>query len=137
MRTQHGFTLVELSISLLVIGLLIGGVMVGRDMIKSAQMRSVVSQLDSYTGAMRTFELKYGYLPGDIPPSIAGKNGLFTLTNANTDWDGASTANTYGNGDGTATAGVRAYLFSADAAGYARREEPGWRAWLQELSVTA
>jgi uncharacterized protein YndB with AHSA1/START domain len=34
-----------------------------------------------------------------------------------------------------ATAGVRAYLFSADAADYVRREEPAWRAWLQELFV--
>ncbi|HSK56466.1 MAG TPA: hypothetical protein VK908_14510, partial [Jiangellales bacterium] len=43
----------------------------------------------------------------------------------------------YGWDDGKATAGVRAYLFSAEAADYARREEPGWRAWLQGLSVAA
>lgn len=43
----------------------------------------------------------------------------------------------YGDGNGTATAGVRAYLFSADAADYVRREEPAWQAWLQELSVPA
>lgn len=43
----------------------------------------------------------------------------------------------WGIGDGTATAGVRAYLFSADAADYVRREEPAWRAWLQGLSVPA
>ncbi len=43
----------------------------------------------------------------------------------------------YGQGDGKATAGVRAYLFSADAADYVRREEPAWQAWLQELSVPA
>jgi hypothetical protein len=41
----------------------------------------------------------------------------------------------YGVGDGKATAGVRAYLFSADAADYVRREEPAWQAWLQGLSV--
>ena len=35
------------------------------------------------------------------------------------------------------TAGVRAYLFSADAADYVRREEPAWQAWLQGLSVPA
>ncbi len=38
-------------------------------------------------------------------------------------------------GDGRAMAGVRAYLFSADAADFVRREEPAWRAWLQELVV--
>ncbi len=41
----------------------------------------------------------------------------------------------YGGGEGTATAGVRAYLFSEDAANYARREEPAWKAWLEGLSV--
>jgi hypothetical protein len=43
----------------------------------------------------------------------------------------------WGVGDGTSTAGVRAYLFSADAAEYVRREEPAWQAWLQGLSVPA
>ena len=33
--------------------------------------------------------------------------------------------------------GVRAYLFSADAADYVRREEPGWQAWLHGLSIPA
>ena len=43
----------------------------------------------------------------------------------------------YGYGNGTSIAGVRAYLFSADAADWVRREEPGWAAWLQELAVPA
>ena len=48
---------------------------------------------------------------------------------------------TYGEDEGQAeeqaTAGVRAYLFSADAADYVRRQEPAWQAWLQGLSVPA
>ena len=44
---------------------------------------------------------------------------------------------TYGEGPGQTTAGVRAYLFSADAADYVRREEPAWQAWLQGLTVPA
>ena len=43
----------------------------------------------------------------------------------------------YGEGGSTATAGVRAYLFSPDAADYVRREEPVWQTWLQELNVPA
>ncbi len=43
----------------------------------------------------------------------------------------------WGMGDGMATAGIRAYLFSADAAEYVRREEPAWHAWLEGLSVPA
>lgn len=41
----------------------------------------------------------------------------------------------FGEDEGKATAGVRAYLFSADAAAYVQREEPGWQAWLDELTA--
>jgi uncharacterized protein YndB with AHSA1/START domain len=44
---------------------------------------------------------------------------------------------THAAGESRATAGVRAYLFSADAADHVRREEPGWQAWLQGLLVRA
>jgi hypothetical protein len=40
-------------------------------------------------------------------------------------------------GESKATAGVRAYLFSADAADYVRREEPAWQEWLEGISVRA
>jgi uncharacterized protein YndB with AHSA1/START domain len=50
---------------------------------------------------------------------------------------GMLTVFAHGEGDCRATAGVRAYLFSPDAADYVRREEPGWQAWLQQLPVPA
>jgi hypothetical protein len=50
---------------------------------------------------------------------------------------GMLTVFTHGMGEGTAAAGVRAYLFSADAADYVRREQPAWQDWLQRLSVPA
>ena len=40
-----------------------------------------------------------------------------------------------GEGNGKVAAGARAYLFSADAADYVRREKPIWQAWLQGLPV--
>lgn len=40
-----------------------------------------------------------------------------------------------GHGDHPTTAGVRAYLFSPDAAEHVRREEPRWQAWLEGLAV--
>ncbi len=42
---------------------------------------------------------------------------------------------TYDYGDGRVMVGVRAYLFSAEAADYVQREEPEWQAWLQGLTV--
>ncbi len=44
--------------------------------------------------------------------------------------------NVYGwDEESGASVGVRAFLFSADAEDYARRETPAWRAWLQSLSA--
>ena len=43
----------------------------------------------------------------------------------------------YGEDEGKATVGIRAYLFSADAADYVRREEPAWQGVVQGLSVHA
>ena len=42
---------------------------------------------------------------------------------------------TFGIGESIAMAGVRAYLFSADAADYVQREETAWQEWLQGLVV--
>lgn len=50
---------------------------------------------------------------------------------------GMLTAYTHDAGEGRSTAGIRAHLFSPDAAGYVLGEEPAWQAWLQELAVPA
>ena len=54
-----GFTLIELSIVLVIIGLIIGGVLIGQDLVKSSQIRSLASQLQQYKSAVATFENKY------------------------------------------------------------------------------
>ncbi len=61
-----GFTLVELSIVLVIIGLVVGGVLVGRDLIHAAEIRAQVSQFEKFNTAVKTFRLKYNGLPGDI-----------------------------------------------------------------------
>ncbi len=43
----------------------------------------------------------------------------------------------HSEGEAKATAGVRAYLFSPDAAAYVRREEPAWQTWLEGIVVRA
>jgi len=73
----NGFTLIELSIVLVIIGLIIGGVLVGRDLISAAKVRSQISQIEKYNTAAHTFQLKYNnYLPGDIPDPLATSLGL-------------------------------------------------------------
>mgnify|MGYP000989551137 CR=1 FL=1 len=75
---RNGFTLVEISIGLVIIGLVIGGVFVGRDLIERAKLRSLISQLDEFSAAVQTFRVKYNCLPGDCPNASTfglGNNG--------------------------------------------------------------
>jgi len=73
---QAGFTLIELSIVLVIIGLLVGGIFVGRDLITAASVRAQISQIDKYQTAVKTFRLKYNDLPGDLANSEATQLGF-------------------------------------------------------------
>lgn len=66
-KHQDGFTLIELSIVLVIISLLVGGVLVGNDLIEAAKLRKDQSLIQEYDTAANTFRLKYNYLPGDLP----------------------------------------------------------------------
>ena len=75
---KSAFTLVELSIVLVIIGFITGGILLGKDLIHSAEIRSQVSQLQRFDSAVTTFKLKYGYLPRDISNADAIAFGLAT-----------------------------------------------------------
>lgn len=62
---KSGFTLIELSIVLVIIGLIIGGVLVGQNLIRTAQLRGDITAIDKFDAAANTFKLKYGCIPGD------------------------------------------------------------------------
>ncbi len=62
---KAGFTLVELSIVLVIIGLLAGGVLLGKDLIQAAEVRQQISQLEKLETEINTFKIKYNCLPGD------------------------------------------------------------------------
>jgi len=65
-KSQKGFTLVELSIILVIIGLIISSVLVGQDLVRSAELRALVTQYESFNAAIGTFRGKYGGMPGDV-----------------------------------------------------------------------
>jgi prepilin-type N-terminal cleavage/methylation domain-containing protein len=62
---QAGFTLVELSIVLVIIGFLISGIVAANSMIKQAELRSVMSDFRTYATAYNNFIGKYNAVPGD------------------------------------------------------------------------
>ena len=63
---QQGFTLIELSIVLVILGLLVGGVVVGQSLIHAAQLKSITSEYLAYKNAVTNFRDKYQALPGDM-----------------------------------------------------------------------
>lgn len=63
--STRGFTLIELSIVLVIIGLISGSLLVGMDMTRAALIRSQVKQFEQYTVAYHAFRTKYACLPGD------------------------------------------------------------------------
>jgi len=65
-KKQKGFTLVELSIVLVIIGLIISSVLVGQDLVRSAELRAVVTEYEGFNAAVGTFRGRYNGLPGDI-----------------------------------------------------------------------
>lgn len=92
-----GFSLVELSIVLVILGLLTGGILAGQNLIRAAELRSVSTQVQSYTAATQTFRDKYFAVPGDMRNATAfwGKNN--TACSSHT---GTATTNGTCNGDG-------------------------------------
>jgi prepilin-type N-terminal cleavage/methylation domain-containing protein len=85
-QPQKGFTLIELSIVLIIIGLVVSGVLAGKSLIDAAKMRSQITQLEDYKKAYYTFKLKYDAVPGD-------------MVDASSYWSSA----TDGDGDGKVT----------------------------------
>jgi prepilin-type N-terminal cleavage/methylation domain-containing protein len=66
-QNQAGFTLVELSIVLVIIGLIVSGVLAGQALIQQAKLRSQIRQIEELNLALGAFQGKFNFLPGDLP----------------------------------------------------------------------
>lgn len=74
---KSAFSLIELSIVLIIIGLLIAGITGGASLIKSSELRSVMSEAKSYQVAVNSFYTQYDSYPGDTDIAV-GSNSVVT-----------------------------------------------------------
>lgn len=97
---RAGFSLVELSIVLVILGLLTGGILSGQHLIRAAELRTIGIDFNRYATAMMTFKGKYFALPGDMPNATRfwGAEDNDPDTCGTTASTGKETCN--GNGDG-------------------------------------
>ena len=63
---HRGFSLVELSIVLVILGLLTGGILAGQSLIRGAELRAVTTEYQRYVTAVGSFRDKYFAVPGDF-----------------------------------------------------------------------
>ena len=66
MRRNGGFTLVEISIVIVIIGLLMVGVIKGGSLIQSAKVSSAITLAQDISVAVNAFKQQYHMLPGDM-----------------------------------------------------------------------
>jgi type II secretory pathway pseudopilin PulG len=96
------FSLVELSIVLVILGLLTGGILTGQSLIKAAELRAITTELQQFQTAIHTFKGKYFALPGDMTNATLFWGKLAAHCNAEAGTAQADgTCN--GNGDGVHT----------------------------------
>lgn len=97
---RRAFSLVELSIVLVILGLLVGGILAGQSLIHASEIRSIITEADRYKTAAHSFRDKYQALPGDMSNATAFW-GIQTPCNYTNPASDARTCN--GNGDGLVT----------------------------------
>ena len=79
--TLRGFTLVEMSIVLVIIALVAGGVLAGRELIHQSNLRRIITDIEMIKTATTIYKLKYNAMPGDDPkasmkfPGLVNGNG--------------------------------------------------------------
>ncbi|PZP86358.1 MAG: hypothetical protein DI582_03185 [Azospirillum brasilense] len=114
-ENQHAFSLVELSIVLVILGLLTGGILGGQALIRAAELRAASTEYQRWVTATQTFRDKYFALPGDMTNATAfwGKDNTLCSGDSGT---AATPGTCNGDGDGnmevgSSTAGATGEVF--------------------------
>ena len=70
-RGQAGFTLVEISIVVVIIALLMATIMGGQALVRSGEAQEIIGTAKDISSAAQVFKQRYRYLPGDFPVDAA------------------------------------------------------------------
>jgi prepilin-type N-terminal cleavage/methylation domain-containing protein len=95
---RAAFSLIELSIVLVILGLLTGGILTGQNLIRAAELRSVITEFKNYQTAVMTFREKSFTLPGDMRNATDFWGAMTNCASGNTSGTDTETCN--GDGDG-------------------------------------
>lgn len=100
-KNQQAFSLVEISIVIVIVGLITGAIFIGLSLERSTEIRNYARDLSTYEAALLTFKDKFSAVPGDMNDATnkwgaAGGSGSDT-TCQNTPSSTEATCN--GNGD--------------------------------------
>lgn len=68
---RSGYTLLELSVVISVIGIVAGGIFVAQSLVRSSYLNRVLSEYDSYVKAYAEFHEKFLAYPGDMNNAVA------------------------------------------------------------------
>ena len=73
---KSAFSLIELSIVLIIIGLLIAGITGGASLIKSSELRSIMGEARGYAVSVNSFFTQYDQYPGDANVNVGNNSGV-------------------------------------------------------------
>lgn len=121
--TKKAFSLIELSICIMISGVMAAAAIVSYDTVKQARAQAVISQFQKYRTAINDFYKFYGYLPGDLPDaqykfsekgyinsSLADINSLTVTEREKVVLNGAGAGYIFGCASNTGSSG--AYVYS-------------------------
>ena len=106
-HNEQAFTLLEMSVVIVIVGLILAGITLGGDLSRNAELKTVFVDLERYETAVKNFKDQYKSLPGDMynaasfwgvsagnVTDVPGSAGCYSTA-------AVGTATCNGNGDGS------------------------------------